>query len=156
MKRPLPGRAPLEVPGPLPARPFVVGERDGQRVPAPGGVVVDQGPVPGGQPDGLDPGAGIGERGVDHRRPRLAVVGRRAQANAAVRAVVAHEGHERAVVLPHQAGLDVAEADHRAARRPGLPLVVAEGHDRRRRTCRSRAAGSTGRVFAEIGGQAIG
>ena len=45
VKRPLPPAAPLEVPRPFPARPFVVGKRDGQRMPAPGRVVVDQGPV---------------------------------------------------------------------------------------------------------------
>ena len=60
------------------------------------------------------PAPGLGS-GVVDRRPGLAVVGGRAQADPVVRAVVAHEGHEGPVVLPHQAGLDVAEADHRPA-----------------------------------------
>ena len=44
--------------------------------------------------------------------------------------VVAHERHQFAVVLAHQAGLNVAEADQRPAGRPGLAPIVGDRHDR--------------------------
>ena len=47
-----------------------------------------------------------------------------------VRTVVAHERDESSIILPHQAGLDVAKPDHEAAGRPGTATIVADRHDR--------------------------
>ena len=56
-----------------------------------------------------------------------------------------------AVVLAHQAGLNVAEADQGPAGRPGLTPIVGDRHDRGNRTCRNTAAKSSARTASTSG-----
>ena len=46
-----------------------------------------------------------------------------------MRAVIAHESNECAVVLAYEAGLNVAEAEQRLAGSPGRPAVIGDRHD---------------------------
>src|SRR5579859_7050871 len=92
-------------------------------------VVIDEGPVPVGETNRLDPGAGIRKRRVTHGAPRLTLVLRGTHADLVVRAVVAHEGDDCPVGLADKARLDVAESEHRLADFPGLPAIVRDRDD---------------------------
>src|SRR5271165_346092 len=91
----------LGVAGPFPGGALVVGEGERERVAAARRVVINEGPV------------AVRQAGR--------VVGRGAQSDAPVRAVVAHEGDDRTDLLADEARLDVAEPDQRPARSPGRP-----------------------------------
>ena len=145
MKRPLPGLARLEVPGPFPGFPFIVGERDGQRMPAPGGVVVDQGPVPG-APAARPrcPPRGWGTRcrpPAPRSSPSSADVLWRIRwcgplSRMKATSVPSFFRTRLGWMLPKPIiGLPVVQV---------FPSIVAERHDRGRERVASRAAGSTG------------
>ena len=97
-----------------------------------------------------DPEAPVGRRShqprpVGHRnhleaRPRVGHVGVRPRVHVTPssqtrrrsalrrRAVVPHPGHDRAVLFPHERGLDAAQAHDRAAGAPRRTVVVRDGH----------------------------
>src|SRR6267154_2699441 len=100
----------LKVPGPLPGRPLVIRERDGQLVPTPGRVVVYHDPVAILEPDRLDARRGVGQGRLGDRAPGRALVARGTQSDRPARPVLTHEGNNRTIILADQAGLDVAEA----------------------------------------------
>src|SRR6266436_3789811 len=114
---------------PTPGSSFVVGNLNGQAVPATLGVVADEDPTPVAQGGDLGAGAGVRQVAVGDRRPRLAAIsGFTLVEPFWGRAIIAHQCVERAVLAADNAGLDVPAGDQGGAGLPRLPPIVRDGH----------------------------